>query len=191
MFNSTEENNESDTDYACGRRLRRRTCRSRGARAGGAGDGAHTLRMRHAAGAHCRQPAFLRHLCLWRSETSVRLQLLSHQAWRRISAVGYRPRHDHAQCRAEGEPGRSAGEDRNQARADQICRHQPLSRRSHRPGQLLSEGDAADWQGRLGCHHQPEAGRRRELQAVRELDQRREQGRTARRSTRMCSATAP
>ncbi len=67
-----------------------------------------------------------------------------------------------------------------QARADQICRHQPLSRRSHRPGGLVSEGDAADRQRRLGCDHQPEAGPRRELQAVRELDQRREQGRTAR-----------
>ena len=54
-----------------------------------------------------------------------------------------------------------------QARADQICWHQPLSRRSHRPGQLVSKGDAADRKGRLGCHHQSEAGRRRKLQAVR------------------------
>ena len=38
------------------------------------------------------------------------------------------------------------GEDRSQTRADQICRHQPLSRRSHRPDGLLSEGDPADRQ---------------------------------------------
>ena len=48
-----------------------------------------------------------------------------------------------------------AGEDRRQARADQICRHQPLSRRSHRPGRLVSEGDAADRQKGMGCDHQP------------------------------------
>ena len=148
------------------RRKRRRTCRSR----------ASTAAPRSA---HGRQPALLGHLCLWRSEASVRLQLLSHQAWRRLSAVGYRPRHDGAQRRAEGEHGRPSGEARRQARADQICRHQPLSRRPHRPGRLVSEGDGADRQRRLGRDHEPDAGHRRELQAVRSLDQGREQGRTA------------
>ena len=37
-----------------------------------------------------------------------------------------------------------------QARADQVRRHQPLSRRPHRPGRLVPQGDAADRQGRLG-----------------------------------------
>ena len=86
-------------------------------------------------------------------------QLLSHQARRPIPAVGYRPRHDHAQRGAEGEHRRSAGEGRPQARADHVRRHQPLSRRPYRPGRVVPEGDPADRQGRLGCDHQPEAGR--------------------------------
>src|SRR5262249_38917048 len=99
----TEENNESDTEHSGGQRLR--IGRSRGARAGGDGHVTHALRMRNAPGARGRQPTLFGYLRLWRQENSVRLQLLSHQARRRISTVGYRPRHDGTQCRAEGEPG--------------------------------------------------------------------------------------
>ena len=45
---------------------------------------------------------------------------------------------------------------RVEARADQVCRHQPLSRRSRRPGGLAAEGDVADRQGRLGRSDRPE-----------------------------------
>src|SRR5215475_2936521 len=72
-------NNESQTHHAC--TPRRFICR-RGARASGAGAVAGPHRLRHAAGADGRQRALLRHLCLRRSKDSVRLQLLSHQAWR-------------------------------------------------------------------------------------------------------------
>ena len=48
------------------------------------------------------------------------------------------------------EPGRPAGAAQAQAGADQVCRHQPLSRRPHRPGGSFPQGDAADRQGRLG-----------------------------------------
>ena len=109
---------------------------------------------------------------------SVCVQLLPHQARRRLLAVGYRPIHERRSRSAEGEPGGSAGAAEAQARADQVCRHQPLSRRSHRSGRLVSAVDAADRQGRLGRADEPEAADRREPDAVCALDQRRRQGRS-------------
>jgi hypothetical protein len=59
----------------------------------------------------------------------------------------------------------------NPTRSDQLCRHQPLSCRSHRPGCVVSQGVAADRQGRLGSDRESRAARGRELQAIRGLDQ--------------------
>ena len=67
---------------------------------------------------------------------------------------------------------RSAGKDRRQTRSNQICRHQPLSRRSHRPDRLLSESNPADRHPGMGRDLRPRACPGRELQAVRELAQR-------------------
>ena len=67
----------------------------------------------------------------------------------------------------------------SQARADQICRHQPLSRRSHRPGRIVSGRDPADRQGRLGrAYPSPTPVTGAPSCALRALDQRRRQGGT-------------
>jgi hypothetical protein len=107
------------------------------------------------------------------------LQLLPHQTRQRIHVVGYRSLHDRTQCCAKGERDRPAGQDRSQARSDRVCGHQPLSRRPYWSGRLISESDPADWREGMGSDHQPEARPRRKFQAVRRLDQGREQGRAS------------
>src|SRR5262249_58287016 len=76
---SREDTNEVDAHHACGRHLRRRVHRPGGACASGR-HVAHEVRLRDAAGARRREPALLRHLCVWGSQAAVRLQLLSDQA---------------------------------------------------------------------------------------------------------------
>ena len=78
-----------------------------------------------------------------------------------------------------------------EARADQICRHQPLSWRPHRPGRLAAEIDAADRQGRLGRADQPEAGRRASIPSRSPAGSRAKARSSRCRWTRTCSATAP
>src|SRR5262245_41139954 len=76
---SREDTDEVDAHHACGRHLRRRVHRTGGACASGR-HVAHAARLRDAAGARRREPALLRHLCVWGSQAAVRLQLLSDQA---------------------------------------------------------------------------------------------------------------
>ena len=99
--------------------------------------------------------------------------------------------HERRRRGAEGEPGGPARAAERQARADQVRRHQPLSRRPHRPGRLVSAGDAADRQGRLG-----RARRARSRRPARTRRRSRTGSAAAARSsrcrwTRTCSATAP
>ena len=134
------------------------------------------LRLRHAPCTDRRQPALLRHLCLWRPEDPVRLQLLPRQAWRRLPAVGYRPCHDRAQRGAQGERGRPVGAARSQARAGQVRRHQPLSRRPCRPGASFPKSTLLIGKGDWDADTAP-SRRGAPIRAVRQLDQGRGQGR--------------
>ena len=123
-----------------------------------------------------RRWSLLRHLFAQRTGPSVRLQLLSDSARRRLLALGYRPLDERRRSRAEDEPGGSVVPAQRQARTGTVRGHQPPSPRPHRPSRLVPAGNIADWQGRLGSADEPQAAKQRESRPVRELDQRRWKG---------------
>ena len=152
MFHSRdgEENHAAKSCLAGDRRLRQRSRQPLGLGARCPGGDAHPLRMRHQPGSDRSQSALLRYVCLRRPETAARLQLLSGQAWQRVHGLGYRPLDECRRGGPEGESRGPVGAAQREARSDQICRRQPLSWRPHWSGRLLSEGNTADRQGRLG-----------------------------------------
>ena len=103
----------------------------------------------------CRR-SVLRHVRLQRPQGATDLQLLSDQARRRLSDLGHGQSRGRGADRAENEPGGPAHAAQAHAGATQVRRHQSLSRRPRRTGELVSAVDAADRQGRLGRVDRPE-----------------------------------
>ena len=140
---SLEKRNATQTDLvdpgcgAGGRCLCAATAAARASRRFSTGSHADAARLRHQRAAR-RRRALLRHV---RAQGLV-LQLtfscylIKHGDEYMVWDTGHS--HERRRGGAEGEPGRPARTAEGEARADQVRRHQPLPRRPHRPGRLVS-----------------------------------------------------
>ena len=85
---------------------------------------------------------------------------------------------------------RSARATALEARANQVRGHQPLSRRSRRPGGIVSASDLAHRQGRLGCPERPAKPAPRSIRRTSRIGSAAAAKSSRCRATRTYSATA-
>ena len=169
-----------EVDPSLDRRCNRLPGCSTGLRPGACRSVADSLRLRRRRGPG-RHRALLGHDGVRGQEAAADCELLPHPPCGSLHDLGHRlsgrgRRRDADGSDRQGLARRAARAAEDQAGADQLCRHQPLSRRSHRPGGFVPASDSADRSRRLGCAQGPDALGHDERSTAQALAQRRRQG---------------